>query len=92
MYKKLTEKFFDDNLDNGINAQKLFYIQLDIPQISKIAEDIVKQMTNRARKEAEMIEKENNPNEETGYGVIKIKTKEHKELFTIKGKFKKSST
>ncbi|RKD24854.1 hypothetical protein SAMN02745883_02360 [Caminicella sporogenes DSM 14501] len=57
MYKKLTEKFFDDNLDNG--------------------------------KEAEMIEKENNPNEETGYSVIKIKTKEHKELFTIKGKFKK---
>lgn len=62
MYKKiLTEKFFDDNLDNGINAQKLFYAQLDVPQISKIAENIVKEMTNRGREEAKMIERENNP-------------------------------
>ncbi|MBO8138700.1 MAG: hypothetical protein H0Z40_11330 [Desulfotomaculum sp.] len=48
MYKKLlTEKFFNDNLDEGISAQSLFYAELDIPNIREIAENIVRSMTDR---------------------------------------------
>jgi hypothetical protein len=62
MYEKiLTEKFFDDNLDDGINAQELFYTQLNIPEMAKIAGNIVRSMTNRGKEEAKMIERENNP-------------------------------
>ncbi|MDI3534757.1 MAG: hypothetical protein PWQ82_1122 [Thermosediminibacterales bacterium] len=62
MYRKmLTEKFFDDNLYEGINAQSLIYAELDIPNIKEIAENIVRSMTDRGREEAEMIERENNP-------------------------------
>jgi len=62
MYEKiLTEKFFDDNLDDRINAQALFYEQLNIPEITKIAEEIVRKMTNRGMEEAKTIERENNP-------------------------------
>lgn len=64
MFKKiLTERFFNENLDKGVNPQYLFYMQIENPELINISESIVRGLLKHTEVEAKRIQQENNIDE-----------------------------
>lgn len=62
MYKKLlSNKFFRENPINEISAQNFVYISLEVEGFNKLAEAVVRRMTDRAEKQIKEIQEENDP-------------------------------
>lgn len=62
MYKKLlSNKFFRENPINEISAQNFVYILLEVEGFNKLAEAVVRRMTDRAEKQIKEIQEENDP-------------------------------
>ncbi|KAF1084299.1 hypothetical protein SPSYN_02075 [Sporotomaculum syntrophicum] len=62
MYKNiLTKKFFKDNLVKDLTVQQFVYAQIETPELSQIASDLVRRFDNRADEERERLLRESDP-------------------------------